>query len=323
MGTSAHVIVGMREANTMIPFILILLAGQTDQASPSSVDDVIVEGVRDAARAYVAETIRPRRRGQPVAQIARWAAPVCVRVIGPERTSARALEAGVMETLKALDVPTAGARCTPNAVIAVTDKSAEFSQRVARRHRFALFHNNAAAMQAFVEPAARMRWMHRITQGGDEATGSMSLTTDAQGAEPGGTATPAGRTTFSGGGQGTVVAMSNSFIDLSTEAQIDRAMIVIDTGVAETAPRQPLIDYLAYTVAVDRADTSRPGGGGVLSLIGSEGLRDPSAVLTDQDISFVRALYASDDRRSASMQGVDIINRMERQAREREAAQTD
>jgi len=307
----------------MIPFVLILLAGQTDPMSPSSVEDVVVEGVRDAARAYVAETVRPRRRGQPVAQIARWAAPVCVRVIGPERASARAMEAGVMETLKTLDVPTAADRCTPNAVIVVTDRSAEFSERVARRRRFALFANNAAAIQTFVEPAAKMRWMHRITQGGDEAPGSMSLTTDAQGGEPGGAATPAGRTMFSGGGQGAIIALPHSRIDLSTEAQIDRAMIVIDTEVAETAPRQPLIDYLAYTVAVDRADTSGPGGGGVLSLIGSEGLRDPSAVLTDQDISFVRALYASDDRRSASMQGVDIINRMERQAREREAARTD
>lgn len=307
----------------MIPFVLILLASQTDPTSPSSVEDVVVEGVRDAARAYVAETVRPRRRGQPVAQIARWAAPVCVRVIGPERTSARAMEAGVMETLKTLDVPTAAARCTPNAVIVVTDRSAEFSERVARRRRFALFANNAAAIQTFVEPAAKMRWMHRITQGGDEASGSMSLTTDAQGGEPGGAATPAGRTMFSGGGQGAIIALPHSRIDLSTEAQIDRAMIVIDTEVAETAPRQPLIDYLAYTVAVDRADTSGPGAGGVLSLIGSEGLRDPSAVLTDQDISFVRALYASDDRRSASMQGVDIMNRMERQAREREAARTD
>lgn len=303
----------------MIPFILMLLAGQTDPTSPSSVDDVVVEGVRDAARAYVAETVRPRRRGQPVAQIARWSAPVCVRVIGPERASARALEVGVMETLKMLTVPTAGSRCTPNAVIAVTDKPAELSQAVARRHRFALFGNDAASMHAFVDPDARMRWMHRITQGGDEAQGSMSLSTEAQGGEPGGTPTPAGRTMFSGGGQGTLISMPNSFIELSTEAQIDRAMIVIDTGVAEAAPRQPLIDYLAYTVAVDRADASEGRRGGVTSLIGPEGLRDPTAVLTDQDIGFVRALYESNDRRAASMQGVDIINRMERQARLREA----
>lgn len=308
----------------MIPLVLILLAVQTDPTSPSSVDDVVVEGVRDAARAYVAQTIRPRRRGQPVAQIARWAAPVCVRVIGPERASARALEAGVMQTLKSLDVPTAGARCTPNAVIAVTDRPAEFSQQVARRHRFALFSNETGSMQAFIQPGPKMRWMHRITQGGDEAQGSMSLTTDAQGSEPGGTATPAGRTMFSGGGVGTVIALPQSRIELSTEAQIDRAMIVIDTRVAETAPRQPLIDYLAYTVAVDRADAGADAnGGGVASLIGAEGLRDPSAVLTDQDIGFVRALYESNDRRAASMQGVDIINRMERQARERQARHDD
>ncbi|MGQ2990912.1 MAG: hypothetical protein ACT6RD_02330 [Brevundimonas sp.] len=303
----------------MISLVLILLAGQTDPTSPTSVDDVVVEGIRDAARAYVAQTIRPRRRGQPVAQIARWSAPVCVRVIGPERASARALEVGVMQTLKSLDVPTAGARCTPNAVIAVTDSPAEFSQQVARRRRFALFANDGASMQAFVQPGPKMRWMHRITQGGGPAPGSMSLTTDAQGSEPGGTATPAGRTMFSGGGAGTVIALPQSRIELSTEAQIDRAMIVIDTRVAEAAPRQPLIDYLAYTVAVDRADADDGKRGGVASLIGSEGLRDPAAVLTDQDVSFVRALYESNDRRSASMQGVDIINRMERQAREREA----
>lgn len=279
------------------------------QDPPVVIDDVLVEGRRDAARAYVAATVRPRRAGQVVEQIARWETPVCVRVIGPRRNAAARMEADIRAVMDRLDVPVAGARCVPNAVVAVTDQPAAFAGKVIARHRMRLFANSTPELAVFGRPAGAVRWHHRVSAAGGVVQGVAGVAQGMLNTSVGGQGGGGGGRSLMDSGL-PMIRMPNARLDFSTSAGIDRAIVVIDTAASAAVPREALIDYLAYVVATGPVQDGTPPPPGILSLFDDAGVADDAATLTPADEAFVRALYASDAYKPAAMQGTEIVNRM-------------
>lgn len=292
----------------MLGYAGILLAtGLLTQDVPVVLEEVVVEGHRRRDQTYVASIIQSRDTAQAQEQIARWKDAICVRVIGQRRQTARSIEVEVSRVLEHLGAPVAGPRCTANALIALTDEPDVFSNRITQWHRFGLFENDTARLAAFNRNHRASRWMHRIVAAGDPARGSSQMQV-APSTGPSSTPNPVGRSILNSGLP--TIAMSHSRLELSTSAHIDRALIVLNANVAAAAPRQALTEYLAFVTAVDLGPQVEGTSAAILSLIGSDGQIEPAAALSDQDVAFVRALYASKGNQSAVFQATEIASKM-------------
>ena len=271
----------------VIGLSILLMLGAQDPTlgQPSRVDDVEVRGARlESALRRVEALTEPRRVGQVQGQLARWREPICVRVMGPAPESRALFALQIAEAAAALGAPVAASRCRPNAVVVVTDDPDRFARAVVRQHRVRFFDNRAAAIQAFMETTAPVRWSRRV----EAQDGGESEARSNPAAGPG--------------------KLIDSRLQLGTSEVITNAVAVVDARRASTVAPEGLARYLALVITTDLPMDHRPADDSILALFDRP--QDPPPDFSRWDGAFVRGLYAISPDRPFGVQRRQLAHHM-------------
>ena len=263
-------------------------------------DEVVVRGqrmsdIKDDLRIHIGEFIgevvaRPTGRG-----FARWQGGVCVGVHNLERSAAQYLVDRISGLAVDVGLTPGEPGCTPDVIVIFTTDGKETASYIVENQPRVLRPNGQggqqrglAAMDEFAESDRAVRWWHLSTPV-DARTGNVAIR------QP-------------GEGPPTVAVEGPSRIYSGIRDAMQRVIIIVDSGKLTGTTWQQLGDYLAV-VALAQVDLEADPAGfdSILNLFSN-----PKAYsgLTDWDRSYVRALYAFDQRRMPRLQRGEIVSQM-------------
>ncbi len=280
-------------------------AAQRDEARSS----IIVDGQAitiDAARQRAAQFIQGTGVASGNTPAARWADPVCPRVIGLQERGARSAEARIRAIAEAAGVETAAEPCDSNIVIMFTPDPAAVMRDIDRRSAGRLSQVSPTARGALLNGTAPIRWWYSAETRGRHGDGSRRM---PQG--HGGTTTNVHD--GSGAGQalgGEVPTMShydNSIISTMTQRVLVSAGVVIDQDAVIGRRLDTIAAYAALVALAEiRSQDSAPEG----SILNMFAAAEPPRGLTLQDQAFLRALYQMPMDREARRHRSHLVGEM-------------
>lgn len=263
------------------------------EASPSQLDDVIVEGgLLERAQTFVESVSRPPQgRG-----LARWMGPVCIGVVNFKRQVAERIADGLLFHGEEFGVPMASDACEPNIFIVgavnATAVAADWVERQRRDFRPACVTRATppmSALDAFVTSDAAVRWWQiSIPSYFDIFLGRAAPICGEQ-------ALP-------------IFVYSRSQLAARTRDDLQRVVIIVDVeklGGVTLEQLQAFLTLVAFAQINPDADTSEFDT--ILNLF-SGGSAPPG--LTEWDRAYLRAMYSarSDTRLNPGDQARGLVS---------------
>jgi len=267
----------MRLGRAIIGAAVLLAAGAANAQSAAS-DTINVIGrkheeVRREAQEFV------RQLGAAERPVARWAEPVCPRVMGVSKEIGARVAAKIREVAREADIRVADVPCRTNIVVSFASDGAALTRAIAATAPGRLIDVAAEDRPALLDGDAPIRWWHATemrTKNGLGTTGNE--------------APPAARLDGPGGVPmaGEVFFQYNSSIAGTQMVRVLKAAtVIIDANRATGMPLDSVAAYAALvSLAEIQADDDTPANS-ILSLFQPGGPRD----LTTLDTNFLRALY--------------------------------
>jgi hypothetical protein len=300
----------------------IVLAGLVLLAAPATADTA--DPVPDAPITVIAPRPDPERTAEAArtyadrvlpepmyGQLARWRAPVCVKVSGIDPAYAPRVEARIQTVAKAADIPLAKAGCQPNLLVIFTPDARKTVEVIVARKPRMLRRLTDEERRTVQEAALPVRWWYTITP------------TDRNGIPAVPNSAALGSANSGSGGKSLldVIPMNSetaltdnymgSLIDTNLIASVTGAVAVVDVPLATGVSLDALSEYLALvTLAPTRLPPTSPGVPSILDLFRANAETAPPETLSRWDTAFVAGLYESVSSRRASWQRGQIVEHL-------------
>ena len=290
----------MRHACRLASVLLLASASPLIAAQPSS-DTIVVKGTRLdplQARQRAVDFVNRTGVAHGQQQVARWAVPVCIKVIGLQKAYASRVERVMHGIAREANIKVAGRKCDPNITVSFTPDAGKVVQKIVSRRPQQLRELTLAEKQQLLTGEAAARWWY--------ATGER----DRDGVEANNLAAPwitmAGTTTplpLVDGVRATQQYNSASNLRTPVMRQLFGATVVIDSDKASNLPLDSVAAYAAM-VAFAEIDASSPPPDSILGLFAPDGIETS---LTDWDMAFLKSLYRMPLDRTARIQRGHLV----------------
>lgn len=235
-------------------------------------------------------------------QVARWAVPVCIKVVGVSTAQTAKVEDLMLGVAREANVPVAKSGCSPNITVIFTGDAGEAVRFVHEKRPHQLRELSLADRDRLVNGNAPVRWWYTTHNVDRDQVGTDNVAPIF--------ATSGGPNGISGGGPIAVGGMgemtstqqygSGSNVRTPTIRSLFSATVVIDAPAAGKTPIDSIAAYAAMVAFAELdADASPPD-----SILG---LFQPTSIessVTDWDMAFLKSLYRMPlDRRSRIQRG--------------------
>jgi hypothetical protein len=237
-------------------------------------------------RNRAAEFIRTTGVASGDTPAARWADPVCPRVLGLSEEGGRAAERIMRGIAEDAGVPVAPAPCDSNVVVTFTANAPALMRQIESRSPGRLSQVPATARETLMSGTMPVRWWYLTeTRGrhapmGRDQSGNQAVTVPIN--------SGAGAGSGLAGEAPTVMHYENSMISTLTTRVLTSASIVIDQNAVMGSRLGTLAAYAAMVAFAEiRAPQTAPEG----SILSAFSARNGPRSLTVQDRAFLRALY--------------------------------
>ena len=284
------------------PLLAAALVAAAGAAAAQTADTITVTGTRgDPATLEAQATAFVHATGVAYGEVpaARWAEPVCPRVIGlTDRAAADLVERTVRRVAADAGIALAPVRCRGNlAVVFAAAGGAVVRDIVARRPR-AFGRLRPGEVAALAASHAPVRWWYS-----SELRDSDSLV-------GGGSASPSlvgfGAAETADGTDGIVEHYSTSLISTGDARVLRAATVVVDVGRTAGLPLGAVAGYAAMVALAE----IRPGGNPPDSILGLFGGGPVAHYPTAWDLAFLRALYKVPLDRTALQQRARLVGEL-------------
>ena len=230
-------------------------------------------------------------------QVARWAVPVCLKVIGVSAAQTTQTEDVMVAVAREANIPLAKRGCKANVTVIFTGDAGEAVRYVHEKRPHQLRELSLADRQKLVNGTAPVRWWYTTQDVDRDGMGTDNI-------QP--------PWVTSGGGPMPAQAMgvaeknstqqygSGSHVRTPTIRSIFSATVVIDAPGAGKTPIDTIAAYAAMVAFAEiKADTPPPD-----SILGLFQPANAEASITDWDMAFLKSLYRMPlDRRSRIQRG--------------------
>jgi len=264
---------------------LVLIAGamassslaQTSPDSSTAPDDAIVVTGRsgEVTRSYIERVARP----EPGRQLARWSAPLCVRYDGLDEKFSTFIQARITQTADKVRLKMAGPNCPTAVLIKLTDQADQLAK--------ALVHMNPPQLGSVTSGTLPSKRSIRALESPQTVRWITASATVSRDGVP------------INGGDNPV--WTDSLISSPTREDVHSKIILIDAVRLANVSLNQLADYIAFvTLASPDVAADFAGTDSIMALFAGGGT-GPGR-LTQQDLSFLDALYAVPADRPAAVQ---------------------
>lgn len=275
----------------MVGFSLTAIAeaSQTRDLRNDREAPIVVTGervTREQARERATTFVRQVGIARGETPAARWADPVCPRVLGIAQPYAGIVEARIREIAQAAGVPVAAGDCGTNVSVSFVGDAAGLMREIDRRSPTRLQEVPQDLREAMLNGEAPVRWWY-LTE-----TRSRHRMRNAP---------QAVRTQQGGGGTGGRSLESSPTLDLESLQEygssvistygvrtIIDANVVVDLDRAEGRSLQAVAAYAAFVAFSEVRPSTPPPSGSILGMFVAD---QQARGLTDWDMAFLRALY--------------------------------
>ena len=244
-----------------------------------------------------------------VGQIGRWHDPVCVQVVGlPQADQAAMIKTRIENVAKAVGVPAAGANCTANVEIVITDQPQHIMDIVAERHEYLLgyYHvHDHDRLKKVTRPI--QAWYVTATKGNGEGASVLALNGLGQYAQF--------RTEVIDDPRNVPpVGCADSRLTSSClESEFNNVFIVADSKALEGKELGLVADYMVMLALSEPRSLDGCGAmSSVIDLLAKPACpgRDAPDGLTPSDAAYLTSLYAADLEAKKAVEQTDIASRM-------------
>lgn len=267
-------------------------------SAPASGDIVVEARRRDAVKAYVQRLTRPGS----TRQVARWGRNLCIKYKGMDERFAGVIHARITDLARHTDLRVERENCPATTLIQLDDDADGVARALVHygRPTFGSVTDQTPRARdeiAAIEQPRTIRWL------------TTSETINQDGAIPDYTGAGAGGSPVSNR------LWRSSLIRDATREEVRSKIILIDAARLKGVTLRQFADYLAFiTMTMPDIAADYSGTDSIMALFADT--PDPSARLSNQDTTFVQALYAIPPHRSADAQRAALLTRMLRPARE-------
>ena len=240
-------------------------------------------------------------------QYARWADPICIRVVGLNDDVAARVAARVTAVAAEAAVPVAKPGCKPNLEIAFTTDAATTTRIITRKQPRQIARLNAVQREILLTAPLPVRWWHGFEvrdRDGQRAVpnGSAALMSAGSGGGP-----PLGSVLPVGPDAVMTDSRSSSLINSSIAVWATSAVVIVDVTLATGKSLDAVADYAALAaLAPMKLPPPTPGVPSILALF-TDGTAD---TLSRWDRAFLAALYRIPMNRNGNRQRGDITARI-------------
>ena len=235
-------------------------------------------------------------------QVARWAVPVCVKVVGVSTAQMAKVEDLMLGVAREANIPVGRKGCDPNITVIFTANAGEVVRYVHQRRPHQLRELSFADREQLLTGNAPVRWWYSTQDVDRDGIGTDNIApvfanAGSTGGEPVG-----GPVSVGGMGEmkSTQQYGSGSNVRTPTIRSLFSATVVVDAPAAGSTSIDSIAAYAAM-VAFAEMDAGPPPPDSIL------GLFQPGSVessLTDWDMAFLKSLYRMPlDRRSRIQRG--------------------
>lgn len=275
------------------------IAARASQTRPSEDDAIVVTGTQltpEEAHRQAVEFVRATGVAPGMQQAARWADPVCPRVLGLQDEYARIVETRMRRIATEAGVAVARQPCDTNIAVSFVGDAGAMVRRIAQRSPRRLAEVPVTDRDTLIEGVAPIRWWYSTditTREGIAARAVPNGFTGGEGAEGGGSMLPASVPT--------TLQYNSSVISTQGVRVLRTATVIVDVDAVEGMTLDAVTDYVGMVAFAEiRARVPAPAGS-VLALFEPEA---PTAGLTERDRTFLSALYRLPlDRQARSQRG--------------------
>lgn len=266
--------------------VIVAASAPPPEAEANTPAPIVVTGTRltpEEARKRAIEFIRGTGVANGQIPAARWADPVCPRVIGLRPDQAWAVETKMRAVARAAGIKVAGERCETNITVSFTADADALVSDVARQSPGRLSEVPAGARTALLKGLAPIRWWYstdtRSRHGARRQTAPAPWT-GIDGAEGGGSALP--------GSIPSIQQYNSSLLSTQVHRVLVSASVVVDADSASAMPLDALASYAAFVAFAEIRYPEFAPAGSILGLFNGD---SAARELTEQDLAFLRALY--------------------------------
>lgn len=257
----------------------------------------------DQARQRAVDFVKSTGVATGQKQVARWAVPVCVKVVGVSDTQLAKVENVMLEIAREANIPVGKPGCDPNITVNFTADAGAVVRYVHQRRPHQLRELDLNEREHILTGTAPVRWWYSTQNLDRDQVGTDNVATIFATAGSAATAGPSGGP-IQVGGMGEMTSTqqygSGSNVRTPTIRSLFSATVVIDAPSAGNTSIDSIAAYAAM-VAFAEMDAGAPPPDSIL------GLFQPSSIestLTDWDMAFLKSLYRMPlDRRSRIQRG--------------------
>ena len=265
-------------------------AGAQRQAADDT-PEIVVKGQRQSEEAVrsLVEQLTPARRGE---QIVRHSVEVCPATLGLAGRQNAIVTARLRRVAAAVGAPLGGPRCKPNLFVVVAEDRAAMVQAIRAGWR----DPQGTLLRSPVDPKAPATVLH--------LEGLLDANNRLVGIRP--------ETGDGGGGYYELEVFASPRIRPTSSPTFMASVMVVEPAAIEGLTTLQLADHAAMRLLA-RTDPARLGPNSPPSILGALSAPIGSAVplsLTSWDLAFLKALYASEGRRTSGQQRRDIARRV-------------
>ncbi|MCL6697549.1 hypothetical protein LZ496_01955 [Sphingomonas sp. NSE70-1] len=296
----------MRISSSLAAAILILIS-TTAAASLQPINQtIVVKATRlnpSEARQRAVDFVKSTGVANGQKQVARWAVPICINVVGVSTPQAAKIEDLMLGVARQADVPVAQGDCDPNINVIFTADASGVVKLVHRRKPHQLRELSLADRERLLTGSAPVRWWNSTEAMDRDGVRSNNISPGwVSAGKSGGAGAVTDPVTIGGVGEITSTQQYNSgsHVRTPTIRSIYGATIVVDVTKIGVVGVNSISAYAAM-VAFAEIDEGAPPPDSIL------GLFEPSIIessLTDWDMAFLNSLYRMPlDRRARIQRG--------------------
>ncbi len=258
------------------------------EPAPSESDEIVVKGVRERDR-EVHRFVDALTDTLPFGQLSKFDAAVCPAAVGLPQAQNDIVAGRMRQIAGAVGIDVAKADCRPNTIVIVVDDPAELIPAMKRKYP-AYFTENAGQIPK--RPGAATAWH---VQGLLDRNGQ-----------------PVSTRSSSAGGYSTTQGTMTSRLSTNTRPTFLGGVLVVDRQALRGLTVTQLADYAAMRLYA-RTDPARlvtAAAPSILKVIDAPMDSQVPITMTQWDLSFLKALYATTDNRYATQQRSDMRRRV-------------
>ena len=278
-----------------------LLAATSAAANLQSANQTIVVKATplslEQARQRAVDFVKSTGVANGQKQVARWAVPVCIKVVGVSTAQTAKIEDLMIAVAREANIPLAKRGCQANVTVIFTGDASEAIRYVHKKRPHQLRELSLANRERLVNGTAPVRWWYTTQDVDRDGVGTDNI--QPPWITSGGDPMPA--QVMGAGEKGSTQQYgSGSHVRTPTIRSIYSATVVIDAPGAGKTPIDSIAAYAAMVAFAEiKADSPPPD-----SILGLFQPSNAEASITDWDMAFLKSLYRMPlDRRSRIQRG--------------------